>query len=474
MTTAELLKTLARECPNGVSFEPMAVRLLRQRVRFEDYHLNDLKAKMFQMGNGLWFSHEMISDNQTRLALLKQAMEWLRENGCFSVERLFECFYGVLRHISKPEDFAAYLRHLKFSVTAWTKCGFLCFKPPTTLGVRLAATSNTILKRLDEAGGTLALNEIEDAVPHLTTEALGGIRAQFLPEVHEVEVGGIPCWRSTEAIGLPEDFAEKLTNAVDTLNALGEKVSVAKLEFALNLSYRIRFREQYAIPDNATFMRLCAEHYQGGNGVFQNVKKLRVGANNLSVQVRRIRNPNTRFRALGVPIGTELVFTKDSHITCTVLDDANQVEYEGKAWTISALANHLLEVSYANGFYHFRCEGETLWERRQRLEREGKQDEYQAKESSLQANDVRSAEGEIIGLEGKPLSPRTWRAIKSAGANPRVAEWAQRVENGKSVENVASEIGLAVSTVKEYIRYRRRYLVTCDKNGIVPEGGANV
>jgi hypothetical protein len=31
MTTAELLAVLARECPNGVSFDPMSVRLLRKR-----------------------------------------------------------------------------------------------------------------------------------------------------------------------------------------------------------------------------------------------------------------------------------------------------------------------------------------------------------------------------------------------------------------------------------------------------------
>ena len=83
------------------------------------------------------------------------------------------------------------------------------------------------------------------------------------------------------------------------------------------------------------------------------------------------RRSPTRFRDLHVPVGTKLAFTKNSHITCAVLDDANHVGYEGNLWTISALAERLLKVSSAQGFRFFSYEGETLWERRLRLEREG-------------------------------------------------------------------------------------------------------
>jgi hypothetical protein len=65
MTTAELLSSLARECPNGVSFDPMAVRLLRQKVLFEDWQIEELKAAMFQLGNGLWISREMILEDES-------------------------------------------------------------------------------------------------------------------------------------------------------------------------------------------------------------------------------------------------------------------------------------------------------------------------------------------------------------------------------------------------------------------------
>lgn len=376
MTTADLLAVLARECPNGVSFDPMALRLLRQKVPFKDWQVDDLKEAMFQLGNGLWFSSEMILDDETQFEFEEQAMAWLNEHGCFSVELLFKGFCGVFQHIATIEDCAAFLSHLGFTVTLWGKRGHFCSRSPLLIDDYLLAISETIAGWLEAADGVLPFNEIEQAIPHLTEEALACIRMHFLPEVHEVEVGGVLCWCSTESITLPEDFSEKLTILVDTLVELDEKVTAPKLGFALNLFYRTRFREEYALLDNAIFMRVCTNHYKGGNDVFSNMKITNVRTNDLSVSGKRMRSSNTRFSNLGVPVGAELVFTKDSHITCTVLDDSNQVEYDRKTWAISTLANHLLGVFSGNGFRYFSYECEILWDRRLRLKRANNHSEY--------------------------------------------------------------------------------------------------
>lgn len=369
MAVSNLLAALARERPNGVSFDPMAVRLLRQRVPLEDWQIEELKAAMLQLGSGLWFSREMISDDGSDLAFEGQALDWLMRHGCFSVVRLFEGFCGVLRHIDTPEACATFLRHLGFTVAVRGTGGSFCFQPPPGLDERLATISKTIAGWIEEADGTLTCNEIEQAMPHLTAEALESIRIHFLPEVHKAEVGDVPCWRNTESITLPEDFSEKLTTVVDTLVGLEEKVTAGNLEFALNMFYRTRFRKEHFLLNNDVFMRVCAKHYQGGNDAFPDTKKPRIGATNPTEQSKRVRSPNTRFRSLGVPIGAELVFTKNSHIACVVLDDINQVEYQGTTWSISSLAMHLLGVSSVNGFCYFSYDGETLWERRLRIER---------------------------------------------------------------------------------------------------------
>uniref|UniRef100_C6E123 Uncharacterized protein n=1 Tax=Geobacter sp. (strain M21) TaxID=443144 RepID=C6E123_GEOSM len=468
MTTAEILAALMRECPNGVSFESMAVRLLRQKVPFETGQIEDLKAEMFQLGNGLWYSREMISDADSLLAFHGQAMEWLKEYSCFSVEQLFKGFCGVLHHIATAEDCTAFLRRLGFTVAVWRYGGCFCYYPAPSLDDRLTAISEMIAGWLEEADGTLTFHGIEQVMPHLTVEALENIRVRFLPEVHAVEVGGVPCWCHTEAIPLPEDFSEKLTTVVDTLVELEERMSAANIEFALNLLYRIRFRKEYALPDNATFLNVCAKHYLGRNDVFPSTKKLHVRSKDCSVQGRRVRSANTRFHTLGVPVGAKLVFTKDSHINCTVLNDSNQVEYEGKPWAISALAMYLLGGITVNGFAYFTYENEILSDRRLRLEQDGKQEEIPPPPK------VPEVESKIIGLEGRPLSPSTWRSFRADGTNPRVAVWVRRIKHGESEEQIARESGYAVSTVKVMISNFRLYLKVCRLNGIVPEGDSDV
>lgn len=463
MTIEELLTSLAKERPNGVSFDVTSVRLLKQKIPLEDSQVDELKAKMFQLEDGRWYSLMMIANDEPRQALEQQALDWLAKYGCFSVDRLLEDFGCVLRHVNTTEACATFLRHLGFMVVLWEKGCYFCSKHSPSLANSLMAISETVNKRLLDEGGTWALHEIEEALPHVTVEALEIIRKQFLPEVHAAEVGGIPCWRHVEAIPLPEDFGEKLTTVVDTLVELKEKVSVANLEFAINLCYRMRFREEYDLLDNSAFMRVCEKHYRGGNDVFPNAKKFRTRTNDFSISDKRVRSPNTRFCNLGVSVGTELVFAKDSHITCIVKDCYNQVEYDGKIWSISSLASHLLNVSPANGFYHFIYDGETLWERRLRLEREGKFGEVQTNETARQTTELQT-KTEIIGSDGRPLSLATWKLFRKAGTNPRIVEWARRIESGESAEQIARESGHSVSTVNEYIARLRCYFAVCEKD----------
>lgn len=366
MRVATLLSELAQAYPNGISFDPMTLRLLRQKVSVDEWQIENLKSEMFQLENGLWFSCEMILDDESRSMFERQATVWLEEQGCFSVKRLFEKFYNIFQLINRPEDCAVLLRHLNFTVREWRTGGDFCCLPSLNLDESLAAISEMIIEWLDEANGTLSLNEIEQKLTHLTKEALESIRAQLLSEVFVSEIGGIPCWCNTETIPLPEDFSAKVTAAIDTLVILGKRVSAANLEFALDLFYRTQIRLEYALQDNTTFMRVCTKHYQGEN----NIKKKRSVVKSLSESGKRTRSPNTRFSNLNVPIGAELTFVKDSNITCKVIDDTNQVQYGGKAWAISTLAIYLLGGSSVNGFHYFDYRGETLWERRLRLQQQ--------------------------------------------------------------------------------------------------------
>ena len=135
--------------------------------------------------------------------------------------------------------------------------------------------------------------------------------------------------------------------------------------------FRFRFREECSLQNNATFKRVCAEHYRGEHDVMSKWERssTRITGSQRAGR-RRQRRANTTFSMLGIPIGTELVFTKDNSIICSVIDHKNRVKYDGKQWNLSTLAVHL-QGSTVSGFFYFSYQGETLRDRRLRLEQGG-------------------------------------------------------------------------------------------------------
>ena len=82
------------------------------------------------------------------------------------------------------------------------------------------------------------------------------------------------------------------------------------------------------------------------------------------------KRPRFAFSMVHIPTGTELTFLKDETKKCTIEDD-RRVKYEGKVTALSPLTQELL--GYATtpaGTDYWLYDGETLNERRRRLENE--------------------------------------------------------------------------------------------------------
>ena len=96
-------------------------------------------------------------------------------------------------------------------------------------------------------------------------------------------------------------------------------------------------------------------------------------ATNLSSSRNRARN--TTFEMINIVPNTQLKFLYDDYY-CTTINRKNKVSYNGEEFTISALAlkigkeNFNWTGSCVNGFEYFTFEGETLWNRRKRIELE--------------------------------------------------------------------------------------------------------
>lgn len=91
--------------------------------------------------------------------------------------------------------------------------------------------------------------------------------------------------------------------------------------------------------------------------------------------VARSRRPPLRFSKVGIPVGSTLTFLKDDSVVVTVVDENNKIEYNGMQYTTSRLASELLGGGSYAGPDYFLFEGETLTDRRRRLEQEASQDE---------------------------------------------------------------------------------------------------
>lgn len=146
---------------------------------------------------------------------------------------------------------------------------------------------------------------------------------------------------------------------------------------------RIREREFFKISPETAY------------GIFRDIANLRGDTNKLKLYAptfeqsqeqeiaeRRTRRFNSSFKLLNIAVGEEVVFLYDDAFVATVLDNVNQVEFEGKAYAVSGLARKLLvercgwaENTRVNGWRFFAKDGISLNDLRERIERfEGNDD----------------------------------------------------------------------------------------------------
>ena len=87
-------------------------------------------------------------------------------------------------------------------------------------------------------------------------------------------------------------------------------------------------------------------------------------------KARRVRRRNFTFKELNIPVNEELAFFYDPEKKCKVIDEGNKVEFEGATRTLSELANILMGTTGSDGPSYFTYEGETVKERRIRIDQE--------------------------------------------------------------------------------------------------------
>lgn len=90
-------------------------------------------------------------------------------------------------------------------------------------------------------------------------------------------------------------------------------------------------------------------------------------------QNKKKRASNSNFAKLQIPVGSTLVFENGEGDTqCVTTDMNNKVQYKGQEYSVSALAQKLLNVTKpVNGYLWFSYNGKSLIEIREDLDKKG-------------------------------------------------------------------------------------------------------
>lgn len=84
----------------------------------------------------------------------------------------------------------------------------------------------------------------------------------------------------------------------------------------------------------------------------------------------RANRDRFNFKMVDIPVGAELVFSRDENIKAKVVDNRN-IEFNGEVTSLSNSAQKILGYDYkVAGTLYWMYEGETLDERRRRIESE--------------------------------------------------------------------------------------------------------
>lgn len=139
---------------------------------------------------------------------------------------------------------------------------------------------------------------------------------------------------------------------------------------------RIREREFFKISPETAY------------GIFKDIASLRGDTSKLKLYAptleqsqeqeiaeRKTKRSNNSFKLLNIAVGEKITFLYDDAVTAKVLNDKNQVEYEGESYSVTKLACKLLierhgwaENLHVNGWMYFTKDGISLSDLRDSIE----------------------------------------------------------------------------------------------------------
>jgi hypothetical protein len=229
-----------------------------------------LKQQMFRRDDGVYFLLDVVADTETRKDIVDFADALLDEYGCFEIQKLYAMYADRLN----PKCIGG-ADHFEKLYECIGNHDVRCVAAPQ-IGNRIArhsrgnvwGTFSTVAQKIitvinNEFGGVVSEDDLQKKFCAFSADLLAKIiKICVGNELLRVEINGIVCYQTIDALGLPDDFSDRLSETLYRLDALGLFPNEEVLHTALSLALGVNFKAEYNIPDQATFRRLIAAYYE--------------------------------------------------------------------------------------------------------------------------------------------------------------------------------------------------------------------
>jgi hypothetical protein len=282
-----VIAVLSKDYSAGFRFDTTALRLLSNKTGVEiDKNVQFmLKQRMFRRNDDVFFLLDVVADAETRKEIADFADALLDEYGCFEMSELYALYADRLntKCIRCVDDFEKFYKCIG-------NRDVRCIAAPR-IGNRIARYSggnvwelfDIIVQRIiavtnDEFGGVISEEDLQKKFCAFSADLLAKIIKNCIgDELLRVEINGIVCYQTLEALGLPDNFSETLSETLHHLDTLGLIPNEEALHTALSLALRVNFKAEYNIPDQATYRRIIDVYYtatpprEWKSGIFEKV-----------------------------------------------------------------------------------------------------------------------------------------------------------------------------------------------------------
>jgi hypothetical protein len=256
----------------GFRFDTTYINLLSSATGIEINGQAQLALKriMFRRNDDIYFLLDTIADAETRENIVEFADAYLQEYGCFEIPEFYKIYEDKVNPncIRNADDFEEFFKQIGKSCVR-------CVSAPQ-FGNRIARYSSgsvwstfgevatkiaAVIK--DEYYGSCNEEDLYTKFCAFSTDLLGKIIKHCAEgELIRVEINESVCYQTFDALGLPENFSDILSEILENLVEIGLELTQDVLHTAISIKLGMNFKEEYNLPDWDTYRRLVSKFYK--------------------------------------------------------------------------------------------------------------------------------------------------------------------------------------------------------------------